>query len=45
MFVDFSNEFHARLIQQWRDPFAKVLFVHPINFSRYFKWDTADRAI
>ena len=40
MFVYFPNEFDARLIQQWSDSFAKVLFVHPIDFRGYFKWDT-----
>jgi hypothetical protein len=37
MLVDFSDEFDARLIQQRRDSFAKVLFVHPIYLRRYFE--------
>jgi hypothetical protein len=40
MFVAFSNEFDAGLVQQWKDLFAKVSFVHPIDFRGDFERDT-----
>ena len=43
MFVDFPNEFDARLIQQWSDSFAKVLFVHPIDFRRAMTSKTTNK--